>query len=314
MTIPMSTTVPETSSPEAGIFQAFGLTISSCLDFPELTASTGDPQVAVAYGDVPTELHGAKSKGVCYQAIPGQVLLQLDGIARFWVRDGREIVIDRHPDAGDDDVRLFLLGSPFGALLQQRGLLVLKGSMVQVDDGCVIFLGQSGVGKSTLAFAMSQRGYRCLSDDVCAVSIGENGIPYAVGSYPQVNLWPDALVSMSIDPSGLRRVRPRLEKRAVPLKDTFDHDPLPVKRLYWLCTSRHKEDIRLQPIDGPLKMRFLRDSTYRLEFLQGQALAARHFQQLARFVSGISVIEVARPAGQFRLGRLADMIEGDLPA
>jgi hypothetical protein len=296
-----------------GIFKAFGLTISSCIDFLELpAAASGDPDVAVVYGDVPWELPGVKHKGVCYQAIPGQVLLQLDGIARFWVRDGKEIVIERHPDAGDDDVRLFLLGSPFGALLHQRGQLVLHGSMVKVDDGCVIFSGPSGVGKSTLAAALRQRGYPCLSDDVCAISLGENGVPYAVGSYPQVKLWPDSLEHLGIDVAGLRRVRPSLAKRALPIEGAVCHECLPVKRLYWICASRHKPDILFQPMTGPMKMKTLRDSTYRLEFLQGLALAASHFKQLADVASRLDLINVARPAGCFTLDRFADAIEGDL--
>jgi hypothetical protein len=299
--------------PATRVYKAFGLTISSCIDSPELVASSGDADISLVYGDVPRELPGAKCRGVCYQAIPGQVLLQLEGIARFWVRDGKEIIIDRHPNAGDDDVRLFLLSSPFGALLQQRGHLVLHGSMVQVDDGCVIFAGPSGVGKSTLALAMHQRGYRCLSDDICAISLGDDGVPSAIGSYPQVKLWPDSLARLSIDPASLRRVRPCLEKRGAPLGGEFRHDPIPLKRLFWLCASRHKHEIEFQPTNGPVKIRSLRDATYRQEFLQGQSLAAKHFQQLAKIAPRLPVIQVSRPAGRFALNRLADAIEQDVP-
>jgi len=88
------------------------------------------------------------------------------------------------------DVRLFLLGSAIGALMHQRGLLVLHGSTVKVGDECVVFLGSSGVGKSTLATQLRHRGYACLGDDVCAISIGEDGVPYAAPAYPPASLSP----------------------------------------------------------------------------------------------------------------------------
>src|SRR5579862_2234799 len=106
----------------------------------------------------------------------------------------------------------------------------MHGSMVQVDDGCVIFAGPSGVGKSTLAFALYQRGHRCLSDDICSIDLGDDGAPSAVGSYPQVKLWPDSLARLKIDSASLRRVRPCLEKRAAPLGGDFSHDRIPLKR------------------------------------------------------------------------------------
>jgi hypothetical protein len=221
-------------------------------------------------------------------------------------------VIERHPQAGDDDVRLFLLGSPLVALLQQRGQLVLNGGMVQVDGGCAVFAGPSGVGKSTLAFALHQRGYPMLSDDVCAITFEENGAPYAVGSYPQAKLWPDSLEQLNIDRAGLRRVRPCLKKRAVPLDRPFKQDRLRMKRLYWLCASRHNPEIALRPITGPGKIKMLRDATFRPEFLTGSDQTACYFRQLASIAQDLSATEVMRPAGDFRLGQLVDTIEGDL--
>jgi hypothetical protein len=238
--------------------------------------------------------------------------LQLDGIARFWVRDGREITIERHPKATDDDVRTFLLGSPFVALLQQRGQLVLSGSVVQVGSSCMIFSGPSGVGKSTIAYGLSQRGFRCLSDDVCSISVGEDGTPQAVASYPLAELRMDSIERLRVDASGLRRVRPCLEKRAVPLVGAFCPERMPVKRLYWLCASRHTDGIELESMTDLSKLRVLRDSTYRLEFLRGQDLASRHFRQIAQIAPQLAVKNVLRPAGRFLLDQLADAIERDV--
>jgi hypothetical protein len=295
----------------ASNFKAFGLNISSCIHCPELLRSAGTPDVSVVYGDVPQDLPGSKNQGMRYQAIPGQFLLQVDGVARFLVRDGNEILIDRDPQASDDDVRLFLLGSAFGALLHQRGSLVLHGSTVKVDDGCVVILGRSGAGKSTLATVLRRRGYPCLGDDVCPITIGEDGVPYAAPAYPQAKLWLDSLQHIGIDEMGLRRVGLSLEKRAVPFEEGCDQQAVPVKRLYLLDSGLPRGGEVLRPIAGPQKIRLLRNHTYRIEFLQALGLAPRHFRQIADLASRLPLMRVIRPTTGFVAEEVAEAVESD---
>jgi hypothetical protein len=292
-------------------YKAFGLTISSCLPCPELLPGAGAPDVAVVYGHVPDALPGAVNHGVRFQTAPGQLLLQVNEIGNFLVRDGRQIVIDRHPTACDDDVRVFLLGSAVGALLHQRGTLILHGSSVKVDDGCVVLVGRSGVGKSTLATALRRRGYPCLGDDICPISIEEDGIPYAAPAYPQAKLWTDALHHFGIDTAGLRRVRPQLEKRALPIEGDWQEERVPVKRIYVLSPGWGKLDPILQPITGTRKLRVLRDYTYRVEYLRGLDMMKGHFRQVVHLASRLPVTRVVRPVGEYLVEQLADALEQD---
>ena len=145
-------------------YTAYGLKIESDIECPELlageeTPGDGTEPVRILLGKVPASLENPRANGVLYQARPGQFLLRLDHIAGYLVSNGAEIVIDRVPGSLDDEVRLFLLGSAFGALLHQRGFLTLHGSAIETPKGAMGFTGQSGVGKSTLATAFRTRGY-----------------------------------------------------------------------------------------------------------------------------------------------------------
>ena len=307
---------PQEDSASAGPeyrYTAFGLVVSSCIRCPELFDAAGRPDVTVKYGAVSTEyatpIHAG---GLRSKATPGKLTLEVDQIARFLVRDGTDIVIDRHGDANDDDVRLFLLGSSFGALLHQRGVLVLHGSTIRVGDGCVVFLGRRGAGKSTLAAALARRGYVRLGDDVCAISIGEDGVPYAAPAYPQAKLWLDSLEHLGLDATTLRRVRPTREKRAVPFEGDPSQNPLPVKGLYVLSPSKDRTDIAIGPIRGPIKIRALRDYTYRLQFLKGFDLARHHFAQITHVASRLPMIRVMRPAHGALMEQVAMAVERDL--
>src|SRR5215510_9302338 len=127
-------------------YTAFGLCLATEFPCPELAPGRGSPDVRIRYGVVPAQLTAAKKIGAHYQAAPGQLLLTIDGVARFLVQDGAEIIVERAPESDDDSLRLFLLGSVIGALLQQRGTLTLHSSVIEVDGGCVGFMGHSGAG------------------------------------------------------------------------------------------------------------------------------------------------------------------------
>ena len=295
------------------LYSAYGLTVSSCIEFPELLPGTGTPAVTITYGDVRRELKGANKDNVVYKALPGHLVLNVDAVGHILIRHGREMIVDRLADSRDEELRLFLLGSAFGALLHQRGLLVLHGSTVKVGDGCVSFLGRSGVGKSTLATELSRRGYACLGDDVCAVTIGDDGVPYAVSTYPQAKLWSRSLGYFNMDATRLRRIRPSIDKRAVRL-DTFARDErLPVRRLYALSrgTNRGEDrpDIGIVAVTGPITMRVLRDYTYRHPFLRGLDLSRRHFQQIAHVASRVPVSRIMAPRREFPVEQLANAVE-----
>ncbi|HJT78598.1 MAG TPA: hypothetical protein VJ739_15440 [Gemmataceae bacterium] len=296
-------------------YKAFGLTVSSCIALPELRPGAGGPQVTVRYGATPAELPGATQNGAgyhsAYQSAPGQLLLDVHRFARFLVRGGNEIVIDRQAEATDDDVRLFLLGPAFAALLHQRGILTLHGSTIQVQDGCVVFLGKYGMGKSTLATELVRRGYACLGDDICAISFGADGQPYALPAFPQARLWPQSLEQFGIDPNELRRIRPSRDKRCLPLERFSDAERLPVRRLYVLSYPTHDPELTVKPMTGPPRIRVLRDNTYRVEFLPGLDQAPRHFQQIVHLASRVSIVRAFRKRKASDVKALARVVEND---
>lgn len=297
------------------LYTAFGLRIRSCLPLPELLPATGPGEdVNIVYGLVPADLPEAVEKGVRYQAAPGRLLLKVDGVARYLVSDGCQVTIERDPAADDDDVRVFLLGSALGALLHQRADLVLHGSAIVAGDGSVAFLGISGVGKSTLAMAFRKRGYALLTDDLCVVRPAADGRMAIQPGFPQAKLWLDSLERLEILPDDLKRIRRKLEKRALPLRDdAFVAEPLPVRRLYVLQAA-NQDELKLTPLEGPQKFAALKDYTYRFRFVDGLRGKPAHFQQGLALAQQAAISVVVRPREPFRLDELVMLIEADFTA
>jgi hypothetical protein len=297
-------------------YQAFGLTIVSDLPCPELLPGTGPAQVSIRYGPVPDnlasnqeDLNSVREQKNYFQVNAGEFLLKLEDVGKYLVLRGEEIIIERAPGVPDNEVRLFLLGSAMAALLHQRGLLPLHACAVEVNGGAAIFVGPSGIGKSTLAGVFHQRDYPIMADDVCVISFSAAGEPLVSPAYPQLKLWSDALNLLGKESAGLPVITAGMEKYGLPLKAGFSQQPRPLKWVYEL-TIGISPALELTPLTGVEKITVLMHHTYRSQLLARDLERRRHFQQCGRAARQCQVSRLARPE-TCPPADLADLIEAD---
>jgi hypothetical protein len=303
-------TLTDATPSEVYYYQAFGLTIASTIPCPELLTQLGQPDVIIDYGAVPDTLEDAEVATGWYQQNSEAVLLKIDSIAKYLILQGKKIIIEPMAGSHADEVRLFLFGSAFGALLHQRGLLPVHGSAIEIHGSAVLFVGPSGQGKSTLAGGFHQLGYQIIADDVCVVSTANGDLTSVYPGFPRLKLWSDTLAKLGKNPEGLRKIIPSMEKRHLPLEQGFCATPRPLNRIYELTTSDTQEFnlIRLQGIE---KLTPLMDHTYRPEFLFGAERKKLHFAQCAAAVRHATVCRVTRPHSPFLLADLIDLVKQD---
>ncbi|MDQ8186268.1 hypothetical protein [Pelagicoccus sp. SDUM812002] len=285
-------------------YTAYGLAIESEIEFRELShGSSEKTDVYIQEAKVPLPSNGQWGEGTDFHAEEGKLLLVVDGVARYLAQGGIEITFERLNDASYDDVRLFLLGSVLGAILMQRRRLVLHGSVVSSGGKAVAFLGDSGVGKSTLAASLVKAGMALLSDDICSIS----GIEVDSG-FPQSKLWLDSLDWMGLSENEFRRVRPQFEKRAIPidLKD-FHSSSCPLERIFVLNKTAGRSLV-VRDLSGTRKFLGLSEKSYRLQFVEGMGLSRLHFQQIAELAKTVRVTEVIRPSDGMPINRLVSAI------
>ena len=149
-----------------------GLTVRSELQLPELLSqqpTISQADVEIRFSTCPTRLPQPARSEIEAEIAENEVLLKIDKIGRFHIRQGREILIEAAADVQAKDLRLYLLGSALGAIYFQRGLFPLHASVVIIKGSAVAFTGDSGAGKSTMAAWMNSQGYPLLCDDVCVV-------------------------------------------------------------------------------------------------------------------------------------------------
>ena len=297
---------------EPYLYSCFDFRLRSEIQLRELTpAGPGGatPLVEVRLGRVPEVLPGSPPEQAGIQSAGDEVLLTVAGTARYLVRGGREIVVDPAPGGSERNVRLFLLGSALGILSHRRGLLPLHANAVVAEGGAYAFGGHSGAGKSTLAAHFAREGYEILCDDVCAISIADDGTPLAWPGLPRLKLWSDAVKAFGHDSGSLDQAVEGLDKYHVPLADAGAAHAVPFRRLYLLARTEAGEQPAISRLYGQRAMVGVMEHTYRSGYLGPMRLTAQHFRLCAALLRRAEVYEARRDWGYDVFAREAEVFE-----
>ena len=288
-----------------------GISVQSVFALPDLVSddeSGSEPDVIIKTGAVPESLNDPTVVAPAYQVADGAFLLTVPNIARYLVRDGREIIVQSVDDVDPIDVRVFLLGSVLGALCHQRGLLPLHASAVVVNGGCAAFVGVSGSGKSTIAALLAQRGYPVISDDICAVSINSNA-PLAQPGLARLKLMADVAEALQMDTAELPRDRSMLNKFHLPLGELFNSAPAPLRWVYILREDLPPHSEGIQPIEAPDNIEMLALQTYRHRYAKAMGLKNANFFQCAAVIGATEINYLTRPLEFDHFDKTVAMLE-----
>lgn len=217
-------------------YSVFGLAVSSGLPLPELHSNAeADTDIEIVLGRIPIDPADA-APGLSVHALGG--LLTIPAVGRYLISNGRRIVAEPDPAGSERHLRLYLLGSAFGALLHQRRLLPLHANAIEASGRAIAFMGASGAGKSTIAAWFHDRGCTVLADDVCVVTPDPSGAPVAQPGIPRLRLWRDALESSGRDAAAYEHAFDDADKYNVPTDRDRPGRPLSLGAVYLLDAPR----------------------------------------------------------------------------
>jgi len=278
-----------------------GLKVAADLPLPDLLPWRGDdraPDVTIRQGDVPDRLDAPVVDDPLLQmAADGACRFAVSGVAAYLVEGGRTVTVRAEMDPAAPDVRIFLLGTVFGLLCAQRGLLPLHACCVALGGRAVAFSGVSGAGKSTLAAAFRRRGFPVLADDVAVVDVEAPGGPLVLPSFPRIRLWRDTMDALALPHDGLERSRPELEKFHLPLDDGFQAEPLPLAAVYHLEEVRPPAGGGVERLDALTAVRDLENAVYRSRLVRRLLGPDRLFRMLARVAAAAPSHRLSRRRG-----------------
>lgn len=288
-------------------YRVFGLTAASDIMLPQLFETTGEPDIFIMKGEVPEEIDSAISKNEYVQVSGSELLFRITGVGRYFISNGKYIVVKPDSECNEQLVQLYLLGSAMGAVLFQRGTLPIHGSAVVIHDKAVIITGGSGAGKSSLTLALREMGCKFLTDDISALTQDNDGIIYVQPAYPQQKLWKDSIEAMGDDVEDLTQINNRKDKYYYPAVQGFCDHPV---RLGAVCeiVPQDGDVTELRTVKGVEKVDILMRNIYRYQlagyFGNGQA----YFKKCADIANSVSMFRLFRPVGKFTANEQAEQL------
>ncbi len=171
-------------------YHAYGLLITSDIELPLPPApAVGEPDLVLRRGpDRPVPHERPAGRRLAEVRRPDltvfytlgrdddHAVLRYPGLCDF-VGDPRlsRVTAHLHPGADAGLLPVLISGALLAVHLMLHHELVLHASAVRVGGRAVAFVGSSGMGKSTLAAALCERGYGLVSDDLLRVDHADGG-------------------------------------------------------------------------------------------------------------------------------------------
>ncbi|MFH0783240.1 MAG: hypothetical protein V2B20_15000 [Pseudomonadota bacterium] len=290
-------------------YRAFGLILCSDLAIPELQSTVEQKaDVTISIAPLSAKFHGGDNKEFHFSSGFNYFYLQLKNVAKYLITNGCQITIDPISGTTAGQMRLYLLGTSMGVLLHQRGNLPLHGSGIATPNGCALFLGESGIGKSTMAAALSKYGFRIITDDICALSFNNPHDIEVLPSYPQLKLSRDSAKYLQIALTNLTQISSDLEKYGVQVSDFFQRTPLQIASIFIL--SYHDDsDIKIKQIKGVQKFIELSNNIYRGNLVEKLQLTEQQFRLCSQLCQNtVSVFQIQRPKNTFSLIEITNLL------
>lgn len=311
-----------------------GLSVASTLPLPELSAVPEQatlPDLSVCTSDarvIPTDAapdwrhdwleadDKAPAEGEISLSglrIGARYGLVFPEVGEAWFGTGGDIALWREPQASVESLRHVLLDQILPRLLAQRGHLVLHGSLASTTDGHhVVAIGDSGMGKSTLASAFALAGGAVLTDDCLSIAF-EGDRPCATPSYPGLRLWPDSLTALfpEREAEGTPMTHYSDKQRLAPASVIAPRSAPPIDAILVLQHSDSSDAVELSPLSPQQACMALIGNAFQLDMGD-----LRHTHRLlglaAELARCVPVLALRHPRDYNELPRVIEHIRAHL--
>ena len=208
--------------------------------------------------------------------------------------DGGSVCCLPAPGVSRDTIEHLFENQVLPLALSCRGTLVFHASCVEVGESSIVFAGQSGRGKSTLAASFAVHGFRFLTDDGLVIEEAA-GNYFVLPRQPWIRLWDDsheAVLRESV--AGERTASYSSKTRFVAAGDMRHCDePRRMRHIYFLG-ERHTDGIAFEECPSSDAVVALVSHSFLLD-IQARSAIAAHFEGLTRLVRAVPCFRLDYP-------------------
>lgn len=289
-------------------FKVYGLKVGSEIDLLYTKASFETPDVIICFGKVPQTLENTLMVNKKCKYNEHQLIYSVKDIAHFLIEDGNKITIEAIGDCSYRTIKLYLDGIMFSCLLAQRGIPAYHGSVVKIKDKCLLIMGSSGAGKSSLTSGLLDYGCEFLSDDIIVFDVNNKALCVHPG-FAEQKLSGDLveeyqlhdLVDEKIYYPGKNKDKYFINRQGV-----FHKDTCPVDIVIYMGLSNGQ--LTMKQVTGIEKLDVVLKNTFRNQFMKAFNKGKEQFEMSTRIAKAVSVYLLQRPQDEFTVDQQVDMV------
>lgn len=229
-----------------------------------------------------------------------RVIFYWPGEGFYTVIQGQSVEIFPTEPFNPKCAELALLGPILSTLLHQRQHIPFHGCAVVRQGKAQVFLGDSGLGKSTIAGYFVAQGYGYLSDDVLLFQSGPQGWE-VVPCYPSMKLEKHWVDQHGFSAQPMSNIHPDFIKWQCDMREHFVSQPCPIENLTILRTGEHFRQVPLTPSQAFVEL--LR-TTHTAKWLSGTPQALLHMEHCRELIKNIPIHLIEYPHHPKALGEL----------
>lgn len=243
------------------------------------------------------------SSYVCWDDV-GEILIS---------KNGELITCRPFPQTESESFHVYLLGQALSFALVKRGFEPVHASAVAVGDQAIAFIGDCGLGKSTLAAAFLQAGHRLLTDDLLLLQTRTRAIVAFPGP-ARIKLFPKVARKFLADASSGVPLNPKTQKQIIPLNDSqVCSEAMPLAAIYVLALPNKAQDNGVRITSLTQREAFVRllENTFNRVIFDPDRLR-RHFDAAQALANVMPIRKLSYPRSLERLPLVREAILSDL--
>jgi hypothetical protein len=311
-------------------YYAYGISIRSDFELPlretfgpegtlfdvELRLSTSPLSTEIPLSAMPRQ---RQSSFEFSELFDGSSYLRWEDVGEAVVsKSGRSITCHPYSQTHAESFCVYLLGQILSFAFVSNGFEPLHSTAVVIAGQAIAFLGDCGLGKSTLAASFLEAGYRLLTDDLLVLKLTPGGI-LAYPGPARIKLFPEVARRLLDDPANGVPMNPHTRKLVVPLQPgQVYRDALPLTAIYRLQPSSEPPHpphaaIRVKQIRARETFVTLLGSAFNRSIVDPQRLR-RHFEATHALAQVAKVKTLSYPRSLRYLERVREAVLSDLAA
>ncbi len=238
-----------------------GLTIETNFELPELIESFENADGTIYITDNISDnipLEAIKEKKYSDESLDYIFNKHIGHIA-IW--NNKKIELTPNFQKDDAYLRMVILGTISMLFVNSFGYISMHAACVIVNNQAILFCGDSGIGKSSIATYFYHKGYTVFSDDVTNIKISEDNIPIAYPSVPRIKLSKEALKQIGKSHIGLSTIPSFTTKYSLPINKENYKQKYKITHIVYPKFTENK--LSINQIHGRDKLQLLAYNIYR---------------------------------------------------